>query len=268
MTGISVETPVPHVALITLSRPPVNALDTATRRALVTTMDRLQVEDDVRAIVITGSGSVFCAGADVKEKARLNESGANMIEANRLTRSLFFSFIDSAKPIIAAVNGPALGAGLVLLACCDVLISADDAVYAMPEIDVGQGGGASFLRRILPTMLMRKMMLTGERVPAAELHRHGVLDRCLPREDVLPASLELATTIAAKSPTAVRAIRDSFATVEELSLSRAFHVEQRYTTELGASADGVEARRAFIEKRAPSFPSHRPSASHQEGKIS
>jgi len=253
MPGVTLEMLRPHVAVITLDLPPVNALNQRARRTIVDIMDELQERDDVRAIVLTAAGNVFCAGADIKEKAALNETGASMLAANRLTRDLFLAFFESRKPIIAAVNGAALGAGMVLLSCCDTIISAEEAVYAMPEIDVGQGGGASYLQRIMPVMLMRRMMLTGERVPAAELHRLGVVDRVLPRADVRPAALDLAATIAAKSPTAVLTIRDSFATVEALDIFNAFRLEQRYTTELGASADGHEARRAFIEKRPPQF---------------
>ena len=91
--------------------------------------------------------------------------------------------------MIAAVNGAALGAGFVLAACCDLIFAADSAVFGMPEIDVGLGGGASFLQRILPPSKVRRMMLTGERVPAAELHRLGAVEACLPDAQLLPAAL-------------------------------------------------------------------------------
>lgn len=253
LSSIDLSFPRPHVAVLAIDRPPVNALSRDARREIIAALDDLGERDDVRAIVLTGRGRVFCAGADIKEKAELSEQGANQTAANRLTRDLFFSLLQSPKPIIAAVNGPALGAGFVLVACCDVVVAADSATFAMPEIDVGQGGGASFLQRIMPRMLMRKMMLTGERVPAAELHRVGVVDRCVPAAELEGAALDLAATIAGKSPTAVRTIRDAFLTVEQLPIAEAFRIEQRYTTELSTSEDGAEARRAFMEKRPPRF---------------
>jgi enoyl-CoA hydratase len=243
----------PHVAVVTLNRPPVNALNTEIRTALIHAMDVLQDRDDVRAIVLTGSGKVFCAGADIKEKQTLGSAPGDHHKANRLTRDGFFSVADSAKPVIAAVNGTALGAGFVLAACCDMIFAAETALFAMPEIDVGLGGGASFLRRILPASKMRRMMLTGERVPASELYRLGAVEACFPSEDLLPAAVSIAATIAQKSPMAVRTIRDSFNTVDDLSMREGFRVEQVYTTALSKSDDAMEARRAFVEKRKPVF---------------
>jgi enoyl-CoA hydratase len=250
MTWVELATPAEHVAVLTLARPPVNALNRAMREELVAAVDGLGHRDDIHVIVLTGSGPIFCAGADIKEKAELNGGDFDQTEANRLIRSLFFSVLESAKPVVGAINGAALGAGFVLASCCDILLAADDAVFAMPEIDVGQGGGASFLQRILPRLVMRKMMLTGERVPAAELHRLGVVDRVLPAVDLLDAAVDLASVIAAKSPLAVRTIRESFATVEELPLSEAFRIEQAYTTMLSSSPEAAAARKAFFDARS------------------
>ena len=134
-----------------------------------------------------------------------------------------------------------------------MILASDTAVFGMPEIDVGQGGGASILQRILPPSKVRRMMLTGERVPAAELYRLGAVEACLPPADLLPAAIALAGTIAAKSPAAIRRIRGSFSAVEALDMREGFRSEQSYTTELSVSADGAEARRAFFEKRKPVF---------------
>ncbi len=250
---VSVKIAAPHIAVVTLDRPPVNALSRALRQEFVDTFDTLQDRDDVRAIVLTATGKIFCAGADVKEKQALGAAPGDHGRANRLTRDGFFSVLESQKPVIAAVNGAALGAGFVLAACCDMIFAADTAVFAMPEIDVGLGGGASVLQRILPPAKVRRMMLTGERVPAAELHRLGAVEACLPADEVLPAAIAVATAIAAKSPAAVRTIRELFGTVAELSLRDGFRLEQSYTTALSRTADAQEARRAFIEKRSPVF---------------
>jgi enoyl-CoA hydratase len=250
MTWVELATPADNVAVLTLSRPPVNALNRAMREELVAAVDGLAHRDDIHVIVLTGRGPVFCAGADIKEKADLNGGDFDQAEANRLTRSVFFSILESPKPVIGAINGGALGAGFVLASCCDILLAADDAFFAMPEIDVGQGGGASFLQRILPRLVMRKMLLTGERVPAAELHRLGVVDRVLPADELLDAAVDLAGVIARKSPLAVRTIRESFAMVEELPLSEGFRFEQAYTTMLSGSPQAAAARKAFFDTRS------------------
>jgi enoyl-CoA hydratase/carnithine racemase len=250
---IEVEMAAPFVAVVALARPPVNALGRQIREELLRTFDTLLDRDEVRAIVLTARGKVFCAGADLKEKQALGSAEGDHARANRLTREAFYCILDSSKPVLAAVNGPALGAGFVMAACCDMIFAAESAVFAMPEIDVGLGGGASFLQRILPTSKMRRMMLTGERIEAAELYRLGVIEACVPESQLLPTALEVAAAIASKSPAAVRRIRESFSTVEGLGLREGFRLEQNYTTELAKTPDAAEARRAFVEKRKPVF---------------
>jgi enoyl-CoA hydratase len=250
---IKVAMPRPYVCVVELDRPPVNALARELREELIETFDAICDRDDVRAVVLTASGSVFCAGADIKEKHALGETHGDHQRANRLTREAFYCILDCPKPVVAAVNGAALGAGFVLAACCDVVFAAEDAFFGMPEIDVGLGGGASFLQRLLPGPAVRRMVLTGARVPAAELHRLGAIEQPLPAGELLPAALELAAGLAAKSPLAVRTIRGSFAAVEALPLRDGYRLEQGYTTALSKSADAEEARRAFLEKRDPEF---------------
>ncbi len=252
-TNIEVSIAAAGVAVVTLARPPVNALGREIREAMLRVFDRLEDHPEVRVIVLTAHGHVFCAGADIKEKATLGASDGDHVRANRLTRDAFFCVVDSSKPVIAAVNGAALGAGFVLAACCDMILAADTALFGMPEIDVGQGGGASILQRILPPSKVRRMMLTGERVAAAELYRLGAVEECLPADQLLPAAIALASTIAGKSPAALRRIRGSFSAIEALDMREGFRAEQSYTTELSKSADGAEARRAFFEKRKPNF---------------
>jgi enoyl-CoA hydratase len=241
-----------NVAVVTLDRPPVNALSREVRVALVEAFDALEADPDVRAIVLAATGKVFCAGADIKEKAALAGEPADYVRANRLTRDGFFCVLDSSKPVIAVVQGAALGAGCVLAACCDMIFAAETAVFGLPEIDVGQGGGASFMQRILPPSKVRRMMLTGERVPAPEFYRLGAVEACLPDAELMPAALGMANVIAAKPPGAVRRIRGAFSTVEALSVRDGFHVEQAYTTELSRSGQGAAARRAFFERRKES----------------
>jgi enoyl-CoA hydratase len=250
-TDIEVVIAAPNVAVVTLARPPVNALGREIREAMLRVFDRLEASAEVRCIVLTARGHVFCAGADIKEKKIFSDGDGDYVRANRLTRDAFFCIVDSSKPVIAAVNGAALGAGFVLAACCDMILAADTATFGMPEIDVGQGGGASVLQRILPPSKVRRMMLTGERVPAAELYRLGAVEACLPAAELLTVAIALASAIAAKSPAAVRRIRGSFAVVEALDMREGFRTEQVYTTELSMSPEGADARRAFFEKRKP-----------------
>lgn len=248
---IGVEISKAGVATVSLDRPPVNAMGQKIREQFLSVMDEMEANDQVRAIVLTATGKVFCAGADIKEKNKLTAS--DYARANRLTRDTFLALLQGSKPIIAAINGGALGAGFVMAACCDMIIASEDAFFAMPEIDVGLGGGASFLQRVLPPSKMKRMMLTGERVSSAELYRLGTVEECLPADEVLPRAQQIAELIASKSPVAVRTIRNSFQTVEQLPLHEGFRVEQHYTTDLSKTDDAREARQAFIEKRKAKF---------------
>ena len=175
------------------------------------------------------------------------------LRRNRLIREAFYCILECRKPVIAAVNGAALGAGFCMMTCCDILLAAENALFGMPEIDVGLAGGFGFLHRFLPQSKVRRLLLTGERIPASELYRLGVLEACLPAEELMPAAMQLATQIAAKSPVAVRMLKESFNPVENLSLRDAYRLEQNATVQLSKSVDAQEAQRAFIEKRQARF---------------
>ena len=242
-----------HVATVALNRPPVNAFNRALRQEVTRVFDTLHDRDDVRAIVLTSAGRIFCAGADIKERAAMANEPGEQVALNRLVREMFYSIMDCSKPVIAAVNGPALGAGFALTLCCDILVAAESAEFAMPEIDVGIAGGVKFLQRHLSPSKVRYLMLTGERIPALELYRLGVLERCPPDAAMMGVAMGIARNIASKSPVAVRMLKDSFNMVDNLSLRDGYRLEQNTTVELSRSEDAQEAKRAFIEKRKAEF---------------
>jgi enoyl-CoA hydratase len=242
-----------HVATVMLDRPPVNALGRALREEIIRVFDELGDRPDVRVVVLGAAGRTFCAGADIKERAQLTDAPGEHDTLNRLVRETFYSVMDCRKPVIAAVNGPALGAGFALALCCDILLASDDASFAMPEVDVGQAGGVKFLQRHLSPSKSRRLLMTGQRVPASELYRLGVIEQCTAAAGLMTAADALAREIASKSPLAIRAIKESFAAVENLSLRDGYRVEQNITVELSKTEDAREAKRAFIEKRKPVF---------------
>jgi enoyl-CoA hydratase len=155
--------------------------------------------------------------------------------------------------VIAAVNGLALGAGAALVACCDVIVASDTAAFSLPEIDVGVLGGARHLQRLVGVWKTREMMLTGERVPAQELHRLGAVSQVVPSADLAAAAQELAVRMASKSPLAVRMAKQSMNRVEHLSLEEGYQLEQDYTSRVTPLADAKEARRSWQEKRTPEW---------------
>jgi enoyl-CoA hydratase len=241
------------VATVTFDRPPVNAMNRTSREELVRVFDMLSDRDDVRCVILTGAGNNFSAGADIKERQSIAREPGDYPKHNRLTRAFLHAPADCIKPVVAAANGPALGAGLALILSCDIILASENAFFAMPEIDVGLAGGASFITQHLGRSFARSMYFTGRRIPAAEFYRRGVIDACLPRDKLMPAALELAREIASKSPIALREAKRAFNTVAEMPMREGYMFEQSVTVALSQTEDAREAQQAFIEKRKPVF---------------
>ena len=241
------------IATVTFDRPPVNAQNRRTREELIRVFDTLSDRDDVRVAILTGAGNMFSAGADLKERVDLVHEPGDYVRHNRLVREFFYAVTDCSKPVIAAVNGPAIGAGFVLMLACDIMIASDNAYFSMPEINVGLAGGARFLMEHVARSKVRSIYFTGRRVPAAELYRLGVIEACPPREQLMETALDLAREIAGKSPLAIRHIKRALNTIEELPVRDAYRFEQSVTVELSHTEDAREAQRAFVEKRRPEF---------------
>jgi len=241
------------IAIVTFDRPPVNAQNRQTREEIVRIFDAISDRDDIRVAILTASGDVFCAGADIKERVDLVHEPGDYIRHNRLVRESFYAVTDCAKPVIAAVNGPAIGAGFVLMLACDIMLASENAYFVMPEINVGLAGGARFLMEHLSRSRARAIYFTGRRVPAAELYRLGVIESCPARAGLMEAALDIAREIAAKSPVAVRHIKRAFNAIEEMPARDAYRFEQSVTVELSHTEDAREAQRAFVEKRKPVF---------------
>ena len=241
------------IATVTFDRPPVNAQNRQSREELIRIFDTISDRDDIRVAILTGAGNIFSAGADVKERADLVKEPGDYVRHNRLTREFFYALTDCAKPVIAAVNGPALGAGFIVMLSCDIMLASDNAYFAMPEIDVGLAGGTAFLLQHFGRSMSRTLYFTGRRIPAAELYRRGVIEACVPRDKLMETALEMAREIAAKSPIAVRLVKRSFNVVEEMPVRDGYRYEQSVTVDLSQTEDAREAQRAFIEKRKPVF---------------
>jgi enoyl-CoA hydratase len=240
------------IATVTFDRPPVNAQNRTSREELTSIFDMLSDRDDVRVVILTGSGHVFSAGADIKERVGLVSEPGDYIRHNRLTREAFYAIRDCAKPVIAAVNGGAIGAGFAFVACCDIIICAEEAYAQMPEINVGLAGGARFLDMFSRTWA-RYIYLTGRKVSAQELYRLGVAQAVVPRDQLMPTAMEIAREIASKSPVAVQRNKAAFNTVESMPDRDGYRFEQSVTIELSKTEDAAEAQRAFVERRPAKF---------------
>lgn len=239
-----------QVLVVTLDRPPVNTLLLDTYALIARTFDDISLRTDVNCVVFTAAGTrAFCAGLDLKEfaAARLEDDRARAA----VVRQCFSSIMHCALPVIAAVNGPALGAGCVLASVCDIRIASDKATFGLPEVNVGRCGGTAHMGRHLPQGVLRRMFFTGQPIDAAEAHRFGFVDRVTAADELMPAAMELAKTIAEKAPLGLRLGKQALNETEFLAVELGYAAEQRYSTRLMATEDAREATRAVLEKRRP-----------------
>lgn len=242
-----------HVATLTLNAPPVNALTRTLNDELTLALDRISEMDEVRAVVLTGAGKVFCAGADMKGRAEVIRGVGDLPAHSRRTRECFHAIRECAKPVVAAINGAALGSGLAMVASSDVLVVAESATLGLPEVDVGLLGGCRHAMRLFSHSRLRRMALTGMRVDGPELYRLGIVEACVPAQALLPTALDIAHTIAAKSPVSTRMGKHTLNVIEDMSLRDGYRYEQDMTAQIAKTEDAKEAQRAFVEKRPAVF---------------
>jgi enoyl-CoA hydratase len=240
------------IARVTLDRPPVNALTIALYEEIGDLFAGMKDWDDVNVVILAGAGNrAFCAGLDLHEflAAKVEDDAARA----KIVRRMFAEVRGAPLPVIAAVNGPALGAGCVLTSVCDVRIASEKATFGLPEINVGRCGGTAHMSRHLPQGLLRRMFFTGRPIDAAEAYRVGFVQEVVPEDALHGAAEELASVIAAKAPLGLRFGKEALNRVEFMQVEEGYEVEQQYSTKLMATEDAREATRAVVEKRAPVF---------------
>jgi enoyl-CoA hydratase len=244
------------VATVTLDRPPVNAVDRNTLVALRDAFDSLNDRRDVRVAIFTAAGSrAFIGGADLTSYGDRSdeEPATELVDLGRIARESQWAVTDCAVPVIAAVNGPAIGAGVAFAACCDMIVAADHATFGTLEINVGLLGASSQLSLMVGRHKAREMFFLGEKVSAHELYRLGAVREVVSADKLMETARDLAARLAAKSPIALRLAKESMNRVEFLPLKEAYRTEQDYTNRLLTYEDSAEARAAFLEKREPQW---------------
>ncbi|MDG0872208.1 enoyl-CoA hydratase-related protein [Paenibacillus thiaminolyticus] len=241
------------VGVLALNRPDVlNALNRELMQELVAELERMDRDDAVKAIVITGNDQAFAAGADIKEMA--DESAVSLLLKRQFDVWDRIGGIE--KPIIAAVSGHVLGGGCELMMNCDLVVASDTARFGQPEIRLGVMPGAGGTQRLTRAVGLRKAMellLTGDTMAAEEALRCGLINKVAPVELYLQEALKLAHRIAAQPPLAVRLIKQAVRKAEDLPLAEGLDYERQCFHLLFASEDQKEGMRAFQEKRNPQF---------------
>ncbi|HEY5477805.1 MAG TPA: enoyl-CoA hydratase-related protein [Tepidiformaceae bacterium] len=246
------------VATITLNRPEqLNAINGDLSRGLASAFRQVRERNDVRVAILTGNGRAFCAGADLKARA----SGGDSMSGG--PASLFgtevpaaFSDFDTKKPVLAAINGYCLGGGFEIALNCDLLIAADTAQFALPEIGLGffpGAGGPVRLPRSIPKAFANDVLFTGERITAETALRFGIVSRVVPADQLAATARAMATRIAGFAPLAVRAMLELTRRQADLPLADALRLGSTMRWVIGQTDDAKEGPRAFAEKRTPEF---------------
>ncbi len=243
------------VELLVLRNPPVNALGTRLMSELGAAVGAIEQDPSVRAVILTGDGQYFSAGADLKEMATIDLATApDVVQSGH---ALFARLAALRPPVIAAINGLALGGGLELALSADLRIAGDSAKLGAPEVNYGlmpAYGGTQRLPRLVGTAKAKELIFTGTMISAAEALRIGLVNKTVPAGQELRAARDLAHTIAQKAPKAVRAAKRAIVEGTARPLAEGISLEaELFATEVLPSEDLAEGILAFAERRPPKF---------------
>jgi len=240
------------VAVITLNRPEVrNAIDRATAEAISDALDEMDARDDIAVGLLTGRGSVFCAGADLKA---FRATGLLPVTARR--GGMGMVDVPASKPMIAAVEGQALGGGFEIALACDFIVATDDALFGLPEVKHGlvpAGGGILQLPHRVPRSVALQMILTGDPIDARRAADLGLVNQLVASGTVFDAAYAMARSIAANAPLSVRAAKRLFDESLGCSWEQAVRLQTAITQPVLESNDAAEGARAFSEGRPPQW---------------
>jgi enoyl-CoA hydratase len=252
-----VEVAVEHpLAVVTIDRPEtLNAIDEAVLRQLVSAIDRIEADDAVRAVIVTGAGDrAFVAGGDIAAMQRMSVREGERFAG--LGQDVMLRIERTRAVVIAAINGHALGGGTELALACDIRVASERATLGLPETTIGLfpgWGGTQRLLRAVGIGRAKELVLTGRRIGADEAARIGLVEYVVPHDELLDRAREVAARIAANSPIAVAQAKKALNQGAQASLDQGLAIELEAWLVNFGTADRVEGLRAFLEKRRPEF---------------
>ncbi len=244
-----------NIAYVTVNRPKaMNALNMDVLHELYDVFTKIEDDSDVRAVILTGEGRAFVAGADISQMNQLNAiEGRQMMTMGHKVMNLIESI---EKPVIAAVNGFALGGGCELSMACDIRIASEKAKFGQPEVGLGiipGFGGTQRLARLVGKGMAKYLIMTAEMIPAAEAFRIGLVEKVVPAEELMTEAEKLAKTIASKAPIAIATAKTAINNGYDMDMKSASRFEIETFTAAFGSDDKAEGMAAFLEKRQPEF---------------
>lgn len=238
------------IAEIVVDYPPVNAIPVAGWFELAELITAAGKDPNTRALILRAEGRGFNAGVDIKEMQTTVGFDA-LLGANRGCWEAFKAVYECQVPVITAVHGYCVGGGIGLAGNSDILIAAKGTKFALPEVDRGALGAATHLRRLVPALKMRAMVLTCEAATAEELHAWGSVYAVVERDQLADRAREVARTFTKKIPQVVRVAKECLNNIDPVDVNRSYRFEQGFTFELNLAGVADEARNAFVEKRDP-----------------
>lgn len=247
------------VATITLNRPDrMNTLGSSMKPDLHDVFfNKMRNDDSIRCVILTGSGErAFCAGADIKERAAHRPHPAKYFAHQQYTHDLFRRIETFERPVIAAINGVALGGGMEIALCADIRIAADHARMGLTEVNLGvlpAAGGTQRMPRVIGESAAKELMFTGRMMDAEEALSRGLVSQVVPQSDLMQIAMELAMEIASKPPLSVSFIKQAVNAGLQVSMDAGLDYERYAAAMLMDSEDRAEGMSAFLEKRKPKF---------------
>jgi enoyl-CoA hydratase len=243
-----------ELAIVKINRPPVNALNSEVVTEIHQMFEELEKDDQVKVIILTGEGKAFVAGADISEMVDFGPEGG--AEFSKKGQAAFDKIENTPKPVIAAINGFALGGGCEIAMACDIRIAVEGAKLGQPEVNLGVipgFAGTQRLPRLVGKGKAKELIFTGNMITAEEAEKIGLVNQVLTPEELMSTAKDMAKIIASKGPAAVRAAKHAINEGVNYELSKGLEIENEAFAKLFETEDQKEGMKAFLEKRKPEW---------------
>ncbi|MGI6487768.1 MAG: enoyl-CoA hydratase-related protein [Syntrophothermaceae bacterium] len=240
-----------NVGIVTVNRPPVNAINAEVYQEMADTFRSINGMDEVRVVILRAEGKHFMAGNDLSELNDLNQS--SILAYRDVVKCSVGAVYDCRVPVVAAVNGAALGAGLAYAASCDIIVASEDAFFGIPEVKIGFISAAGFASLLVPGKMVNYMALTGSALKAQEMLDKGAVHKVVPREKLMEAAMEVAEELLANSPLIQQYFKKALHINSNARLGDQYDVEFGFSAQVLDSEDYKEAKEAFLEHRVPVY---------------
>ncbi|WP_156289669.1 enoyl-CoA hydratase-related protein [Oceanobacillus salinisoli] len=239
-----------NIGIVTLNREPINALTYEMYQEIKEIFQSINEMDDIRLVILRAEGRMFSPGNDVSEFKTLQEGTRDYAD---MVKTSIASVYECRVPVIGAIHGVALGAGMAIAACCDILVASEETVFGIPEIKVGIIGAAEFADLLVPRKVLNYMALTGNPITAKEIQSYGGIKKVVSRERLMNAAYEIADEFLAVGPIALRYFKEALQTNLDAKLVDKYTLEASYTEKYSETEDFMEAVTSFLEKRKPQY---------------